>query len=93
MSIRVLNPTNEVTASEIQLAPRLSTLQGKTVGFISNGKEGTSGFFAHLEKMLYEKHEVANVILRIKSNYSAPADKHIIDEVKMWDAAISGLGD
>ena len=43
--------------------------------------------------MLYEKYKAANVILRIKSNYSAPADKHIIDEVKMWDAAISGLGD
>ena len=93
MSIRVLNPTNEATASEILPAPRLSTLQGKTVGFISNGKEGTSGFFAHLEKMLYEKYDVANVVLRIKSNYSAPADTYIIDEVKLWDAAISGLGD
>ncbi len=93
MSIRVLDPTIETTASEHQAAPRLSTLKGKTIGFISNGKEGTSGFFSHLEKLLYEKYHVANVVLHIKSNYSSPADLHIIDEVRMWDAAISGLGD
>ena len=92
MTIRVLDPTSETTTSEQQPAPRLTSLQGKTVGFISNGKEGTSGYFSHLEKLLYEKYDVANVVLRIKSNYSSPADPHIIDEARMWDA-ISGLGD
>ena len=90
---RVLDPTAEKTAPLGQLAPRLDTLRGKTVGFISNGKEGTKGFFTHLEKMLREQHGVKEVILRTKSNYSAPADKHIVDEIKHWDAAVSGIGD
>ena len=91
--IRVLDPTNEMKAAGIEPAPRLPSLAGKTVGFISNGKEGTKGFFSHLEKMLREDYGVAKVVSRTKSNYSAPADAHIAAEIKQWDAVISGLGD
>ena len=93
MIIRVLDPTTEKAAPLGQRAPRLDTLKGKTVGFISNGKEGTKGFFTHLERMLKEDYGVANVVLRTKSNYSAPADPPIAAEIKDWDAVISGLGD
>ena len=65
----------------MQPAARPSSLKGKTVGFISNGKEGTKGYFAQLERMLREELGVADVILRTKSNYSAPADAHIVDEI------------
>ena len=43
--------------------------------------------------MLREEHGVANVVSRTKSNYSAPADAHIIGEIKGWDAVVSGIGD
>ena len=89
----VLDPTPGTAPPAGQLAPRLDTLQGKTIGFISNGKEGTKGFFTHLEKMLREEYGVARVVSRTKSNYSAPADPHIVAEIKQWDAVISGLGD
>ncbi len=93
MNFRVLDPTNEKAAPLGQLAPRLDTLRGKTVGFISNGKEGTKGFFKHLDRILREDYGVAHVVSRTKSNYSAPADRHIVDEIKSWDAMVSGLGD
>jgi hypothetical protein len=93
MIIRVLDPTTEKAAPSGKPAPRLETLKGKTVGFISNGKEGTKGFFTHLEKMLKDDYGVANVVMRTKSNYSAPADPHIAAEIKNWDAVVSGLGD
>ena len=93
MTFRVLDPTAGEPAATGQRAPRLDTLEGKTVGFISNGKEGTKGFFTHLDRILREEHGVANVVSRTKSNYSAPADKHIADEIKTWDAVVSGLGD
>jgi hypothetical protein len=93
MSFQVLDPTPEKAPPVGALAPRLDTLKGKTVGFISNGKEGTKGFFTHLERMLKEDHGVAKVVFRTKSNYSAPADPHIAAEVRQWDAVISGLGD
>ena len=93
MTFQVLDPTPEKKPSVGQLAPRLASLEGKTIGFISNGKEGTKGFFKHLERILLEEHGVARVVSRTKSNYSAPADAHIVAEIKSWDAVISGIGD
>jgi hypothetical protein len=93
MTIRVLDPTAGEVAATGKLAPRLPTLKGKTIGFISNGKEGTKGFFAHLDRLLREEHGVAKVVSRTKSNYSAPADAHIVAEIRNWDAVISGIGD
>jgi hypothetical protein len=90
---QVLDPTNEAAPALGQLAPRPSSLHGKTVGFISNGKEGTKGFFAHLDRMLRQEFGVANVVSRVKSNYSAPADGYIVGEIANWDAIITGIGD
>lgn len=93
MTIRVLDPTNEAKAATGQRAPRLPTLQGATVGFISNGKEGTKAYFGHLARFLKEQHGVAEVVMRVKSNYSAPADQHIVDEIRNWHAVVTGIGD
>ena len=93
MTLRVYDPTHEMKAAGIQPAPRLTSLQGKTVGFISNGKEGTKGFFTHLDRMLREDMGVANVVWRQKTNYSAPADAHIVDEARQWHVAVTGIGD
>ena len=93
MILRVLDPTNEGKAPGGEPAMRPSTLQGKTVGFISNGKEGTKGYFTQLERLLREELGVANVVWRTKSNYSAPADAHIVDEIKRWQAVVTGVGD
>jgi hypothetical protein len=93
MTLQVLDPTNEAKAAGVQPALRPSSLQGKTVGFISNGKEGTKSYFAHLERMLREELGVADVVWRTKSNYSAPADAYIVDEIKRWHAVVAGVGD
>lgn len=93
MNFRVLDPTNEARPLAGTLAPRLASLQGKTVGIISNGKEGTKRYFAHLDRMLREEFGVADVVLRVKSNYSAPADAHIVEEIRHWDAVVTGIGD
>ena len=93
MSLQVLDPTNETAPPIGQLAPRLADLTGKTIGLISNGKEGSKGFFRHLDHMLRDEFGVAEVITRVKSNFSAPADAHIVAEIANWDAVISGIGD
>jgi hypothetical protein len=93
MAFQVLDPTNEATPPLGRLAPRPASLRGKTVGFISNGKEGTKGFFAHLDRMLRQEFGVANVVGRVKSNFSAPADGYIVGEVANWDAIVTGIGD
>ena len=84
MILRVFDPTNETKAAGGQPAARPSSLQGK---------EGTKGYFAQLERMMREELGVADVVWRTKSNYSAPADAHIVDEIKKWHAAVTGVGD
>ena len=91
--MRVLDPTHEMKTAGVTLAQRPASLEGKTIGFISNGKEGTKGYFAHLDRMLREELGVADVVWRTKSNYSAPADGYIADEIKKWHAVVAGVGD
>jgi hypothetical protein len=93
MKFRVLDPTPEKVPPVGRLAPRLDSLEGKTIGFISNGKEGTKGFFRHLDRLLREEYRVAEIVSRTKSNYSAPADADIAAQIKNWDAVITGIGD
>jgi hypothetical protein len=91
--IRILDPTNEMKVAGVKAAERPSSLKGKTVGFISNGKEGTKAYFAHVDRMLREELGVGEVVWRTKSNYSAPADTHIVDEIREWHAVVTGVGD
>ena len=93
MTIRVLNPTNEIAIKTTSLATRPRTFSGTTVGIISNGKEGTKGFFDHLSRLLHDDLGVQDVVFKLKSNYSAPADESIIAEAANWDFAITGIGD
>lgn len=93
MIIRVLDPTNEIKIAAGRSAARPTTLQGRMVGFISNGKEGTKGYFAELERQFRKEFGVAHVVLRTKSNFSAPADASIVDEIKDWQAVVAGVGD
>ena len=91
--MRVLDPTLEEIPAGFVRPPRLRDLRGATVGIISNGKEGTAHFFAHLERVLRERFGVGGVVHRLKGNLSAPAERAIMDEAAGWDAAITGVGD
>ncbi len=91
--ITVLDPTFEDDAEPVVLAARLTTLEGATVGIISNGKSNTRPFFAHLARILRDEWQVASVVLRTKSNYSAPAEVELINEASTWGAMFSGIGD
>jgi len=93
MSIDILDPTHEWQVAEFTPAPRLATLEGATVGFISNGKQGTRPFFDAFERVLTEEHGVANVVRLTKANYSARAEPEIFEQAARWDALVSGVGD
>lgn len=92
MSFEILDPTYDGGAPAFALAPRLGTLEGKTVGIVSNGKKGSGRLFEALRRELMAA-GANDVALRVKSNYSAPADPDIVEEAKAWDAAFTGIGD
>ncbi len=93
MSMTVLDPSFEEAAAPFALPERPRSLAGGTVGFISNGKQGTKGFFAHLERLLRDEWGVADVVYRTKKNYSAPAETELINEAAGWAATFAGIGD
>jgi len=88
MSIEILDPTHEGEAQAFSLAQRLDSLEGRTVGLVSNGKEGTRGFFDAFESELVERHG-ARVVRVTKGNYSAPAEAEIFDRAAEWDALVA----
>lgn len=91
--MQILDPSHEEGAEGFAPAARLAALDGVTVGVISNGKEGTGYFFTAFEKELKERYGVAQVVLRTKSNFSAPAEAELMDEAKRWHALVAGVGD
>ncbi len=93
MALHIFDPTHELKAAGIRPAPRPLTLEGKTVGIITNGKEGTRPYFTRVERLLRDELGVADVVWRQKKNYSAPAEAAIIDEARQWHAAVTGVGD
>jgi len=93
MTMQILDPTHEGVSPDFAPASRLQSLQGTTIGVISNGKKSTKPFFDALERELMENHGVTTVVRRTKSNYSAPADADIMEEAKQWHALVAGVGD
>lgn len=93
MALQVFDPTHELKAAGIRPAPRPLSLAGKTVGIITNGKEGTKPYFMRVDRLLRDELGVADVAWRQKKNYSAPAEASIIDEARQWHAAVTGVGD
>ena len=91
--IEVLNPTYEESAIGFGPATRPDALAGRTVGIISNGKHGTVPFFDALASELRDRYGVADVVLVVKPNYSAPAGAEILDRARRWHALVAGVGD
>ena len=92
MSIELLDPTHEDDWQGFALANRLQSLDGATIGLLSNGKEGTKAFFDAFENELVRNHG-AKVVRVTKGNYSAPAEPEILTQAADWDALIAGIGD
>jgi len=93
MTIEVLDPTYEESPSSFSAASRVGSLQGLTVGLVSNGKQNTVPFFDAVETELRQTYGVAEVIRVTKGNYSAPAGPQIMDDAKRWHALVAGVGD
>ena len=91
--MELLNPTHEQAPGGFEAPARLATLEGTTVGVISNGKVSTKPFFDHMERLLRDRPGVAEVVRRTKLNYSAPAQHELLAEAMGWNAVLAGVGD
>lgn len=93
MPIEVLDPTHGDRPLEFAASDRPASLEGLTIGLLSNGKQNTIPFFDEFESVLRSSYGVADVVRVTKSNYSAPADATIMDDAQKWHALVAGIGD
>lgn len=89
----LVNPFNESLQTQAKVAPRLATLEGKTIGLLDISKPGGSFFLDHLERLLRERFKVAEVIRTMKPTFTKPAPDAVIEQLKVCDAVIEALAD
>jgi len=93
MAICVRDPTSEEAVATSHRAPRLSSLAGRTVGLLDNGKPRVHELLNDLETLLRTEHGVAEVLRFTKPDASRPMPPEVLAAMHACDAVISGVGD
>jgi hypothetical protein len=93
MSIRVLDPTAEEAAMSTISVARLTSLEGRTVGLLDNGKIRVRELLDHVEAMLRTQYGVAHVLRLKKPDASRPAPPEVLTAMAPCTAIISAVGD
>ncbi len=93
MTIRVLDPTFEDSISTVVEPNCLTSLAGRSVALLDNGKAKGREFFDHIAQILRSEYGVANVLRFEKADASRPAPAEMIAAAIGCAAVISGVGD
>ncbi len=90
----VLDPTIEPESGELELAPRTSGLDGKTVGMLDNSKPNSDRILFFVGETLKGRHGVAELVIASKPDSSTSASLDILDQlVQRCHFAVTGIGD
>jgi hypothetical protein len=93
MSISVLDPTSEEIVATSQTTARLTSLQGRVIGLLDNGKIRVHELLNFMEAILRSEHGVAEVRRFKKPDASRPVPSEVLAEMQACDAIISAVGD
>jgi hypothetical protein len=91
----VLCPQAECFPQGGGLAPRLHTLESKTIAFLDNNKlQPTNRYFALLGKLLKERQGVKEIIHTQKPFFTRPAREDVLQPIiAQADAVVTGVGE
>ena len=93
-NISLLNPQDQGEISTKYLAPRLDNLNGKTMGLLNIGKNGSDTFLDRVEEMICEEFNVAEVVHVNKPTFTRPAPEELIIKLaNRCDFVVEGLAD
>jgi len=88
----LVDPTSEARPATRERAPRLDTLEGRTVGLLDISKPRGSVFLDRLEQVLRERG--AEVARYKKPTFTKPAPVDLRHEISVkCDAAVEALAD
>jgi hypothetical protein len=93
MTITLVNPMNETARNAAAPAPRVTSLQGKTIALLDISKPGGSVFLDRIEQLLKQRHGVAQVIREMKPTFAKPAPAGVLEKIRGADAVIEALAD
>jgi hypothetical protein len=82
MPVVLINPMREESGLRAPAAPRLETLEGKTIGLLDISKPGGSIFLDRLEWLLKERYGVARVLRVTKPTFAKPAPADVLNELR-----------
>jgi hypothetical protein len=92
--ITVLNPLGQPPPiTRVPMAPRLASLDGKTVYIVDVNFTDTHQFFTEMQKLLAERYPKTNWVVRTKSGTYFEDDQRLWSEIKSnGSAMIMGVG-
>ena len=91
--MRIVDPVSQPVSDDRGVAPRVDTLSGKALGFISNGWRSFDAIADQYSKVALEKYEVSEVVYRKNPSAASATPKDAIEElVSRTDAAVVGIG-
>ena len=94
MSFTVFDPTDGPVAKAFRPAARPTSLKGKVIGILDNGKTKSDLLLREIQHLLRSEANVADVVMvRKPSAYRPAPDEQLDDLARRADAVIAGIGD
>src|SRR5262245_65693353 len=93
MSVRVLDPTVDTSPAKAGATTKLTSLAGRTIGLLDNGKINVRPLLDHMERMLRSQYGVHDVVRLRKLDFSRPVPAAVLTAMRGCDAVISAVGD
>lgn len=91
--VPMLMPYAEATSSNVaKVAPRLSTLEGKTIGFINNGWRCMKITSREMQRLLTAEHGVSRVMEKEITPLQTLPARDMDELARQADAVICGMG-
>mgnify|MGYP001368102196 CR=1 FL=1 len=91
--MRILNPMMSYPEERTKLAPRLDTLDDKTVGILGNGFPGADEMMERVEEILWERFDLKGTVVKQKAYFGEPAPKETAEElVASCDVVFTAIG-
>jgi len=89
----LVNPLDERSREAQPAAPRLDTLEGKTLALLDISKPKGKEFLDRLQLLLEERYGVAKIVRETKLTYTKPAPGALLEKLAFVDGVIEALAD
>jgi hypothetical protein len=95
MSSALMDPRGRSPDKSVSLtARRVSHLEGKTIGLMSNTKPNSARLLDDIGELLVQRYGVRELVKRQKPNFYTPAPPDMVEDLaNSCDAVLTAIGD